>query len=131
MEPWKDSCCSSDRYQRSLAIRIKNGCEDRSNCVLKHCLALTPNFETFFTLLGTAFSCIRKMPSLVTSAKREFTPAIVSLSASREVDIEQFFTEVEVNRTRIFTEPRIQRGEYIGLFTDTEVRLITLAYTNQ
>ena len=34
----------------------------------------------------------------VTSAKPEFTPATISLATSREVDIEQLFAEVEVNR---------------------------------
>ena len=59
-------------------------------CVLKHRLPIKsfiPNFVAFFVLLVIALSCIRKMSSTVTSAKREFTPAIVSLSTSGEVDI--------------------------------------------
>ena len=46
--------------------------------MLKYCLSLktfTPNFVAFFVSLGIVISCIRKMSSSVTSAKREFTPA--------------------------------------------------------
>ena len=60
-----------------------------ANCVLKHCLSLKtfiPNFVIFLVSLGIVISCIRKMSFSVTSAKREFMPAIVSLSTSREVD---------------------------------------------
>ena len=49
-----------------------------------------PNFVAFFVLLGIALSCIRKMLSSVTSTKREFTPAIVSLSTLRDVDIAHY-----------------------------------------
>ena len=58
--------------------------------MLKHCLSLKtfiPNFVAFFISLGIVISCIRKLSFSVTSAKREFTPAIVSLSTSWEVDI--------------------------------------------
>ena len=44
--------------------------------MLKHCLPLKtfiPVFVAFFVLLGITLSCIRKMLSSVTSAKREFT----------------------------------------------------------
>ena len=57
--------------------------------MLKHCLSLKtfiPNFVAFLVSLGIVISCIRKMSLSVTSAKREFTSAIVSLSTSREVD---------------------------------------------
>ena len=60
-----------------------------TNCVLKHCLSLNtfiPNFVAFLVSLGIVISCIGKMSFSVTSVKREFTPAIVSLSTSREVD---------------------------------------------
>ena len=46
--------------------------------MLKHCLSLKiiiPNFVAFLVSLGIVISCIRKMSFLVTSAKREFTPA--------------------------------------------------------
>ena len=46
---------------------------------------LIPNFVGFFVSLGIVRSCIRKMSFSFTSAKPEFTPAIVSLSTSREV----------------------------------------------
>ena len=59
--------------------------------MLKHRLPLKTfipvSFVAFFVLLGIALSYIRKTLSSVTSAKREFTPSIVSLSTSREVDI--------------------------------------------
>ena len=58
--------------------------------VKKHCLPLKtfiPNFVAFFVLLGIALFCIHKMSSLVTSAKREFTPAIVSLSTSNSMTL--------------------------------------------
>ena len=61
----------------------------RANCVL-NCLALktiVPNFVAFFVSSGIVISCIRKMSFPVTSVKQEFTPAIVSLSTSREVGI--------------------------------------------
>ena len=57
--------------------------------MLKHCLALKtiiPNFVAFFVSLGIVISCIRKMSFSVTSVKKEFTLAIVSLPTSREVD---------------------------------------------
>ena len=59
--------------------------------MLKHCLSLTktfiPNFVAFLVLLGIVIiSSIRKMSFSVTSVKQEFTPAIVSLSTSRELD---------------------------------------------
>ena len=57
--------------------------------MLKHRLSLKtiiPNFVASFVSLGIIISCIRKMPFSVTSAKGEFTPAIVSLSTSQEVD---------------------------------------------
>ena len=60
------------------------GDHDR-NCVLKHCLYLKifiPNFVAFFVSLEFVISCVRKMPFSATSAKREFTQAIVSLSIS-------------------------------------------------
>ena len=66
-----------------------------ANCVLKHRLPIKsfiPNFVAFFVLLVIALSCIRKMSSTVTSAKREFTRAIVSLSTSGEVDIALAYT---------------------------------------
>ena len=62
-----------------------------ANCVLKHCLSLKtfiPTFVAFFVSLGIVISCIRKMSFSVTSAKRELTPAIVSLSTSWEMDIQ-------------------------------------------
>ena len=68
--------------------------------MLKLCLSLKtfiPNFVVFFVSLGIVISCIHKMSFSVTSAKREFTLAIVSLSISREVDNKQLFTEAEVN----------------------------------
>ena len=58
--------------------------------MLNHCLSLKtsiPNFVAFFLSLGIVISCIHRMSFSVTSAKQEFTPAIVSLSTSREVDI--------------------------------------------
>ena len=57
--------------------------------MIKHCLShetFMPNFVVFLVSLGIVISCIRKMSFSVNSAKREFTPAIVSLSTSREVD---------------------------------------------
>ena len=57
--------------------------------MLKHCSSLKttiPNSVAFFLSLGIVISCIRKMSFSVTSAKQEFTPAIVSLSTSREVN---------------------------------------------
>ena len=60
-------------------------------CVkLKHYLPLktfVTNFVALFVLLKIALFCIRKMSSSVTSAKRKFTPATISLSISWEVDI--------------------------------------------
>ena len=64
--------------------------------MLKLCLSLKtfiPNFVVFFVSLGIVISCIRKMSFSVTSTKREFTPAIVSLSTSREVDIPLAYTK--------------------------------------
>ena len=57
--------------------------------LIKHCLSLKtiiPNIVAFFVSLGIVISCVRKMSFSVTSAEQEFTPAIVSLSTSREVD---------------------------------------------
>ena len=57
--------------------------------MLKHCLSLKtfiPNFVIFLVSLGIVISCVRKMSFSVTSGKREFMPAIVSLSTFREVD---------------------------------------------
>ena len=57
--------------------------------MLKYCLSLKtfiPNFVAYLVSLGIVISCIHKMSFSVTSAKREFTPSIVSLSTSREVD---------------------------------------------
>ena len=54
---------------------------------VKTLFTFIPVFVAFFVLLGIALSCIRKMLSSVTSEKREFTLAIVSLSTSREVGI--------------------------------------------
>ena len=48
--------------------------------MFKHCLSLKkliPNFIAFFVSLGIVISYIRKMSFSLTSAKREFTPAIV------------------------------------------------------
>ena len=53
----------------------------------KQCLFLRtsiPNFVAFFESLRVVIFCIRKMSFSVTSAKQEFTPAIVSLSTSQE-----------------------------------------------
>ena len=55
----------------------------------KHCVPLKtviPNFIAFFVLLGITLPCIHMTSFSVTSAKREFTPAIDSLFTSREVD---------------------------------------------
>ena len=60
--------------------------------LLKYCLSLKtfiPNFVALFVSLGVVISCICEMSFSVTSAKREFTSAIVSLSTSREVVIVQ------------------------------------------
>ena len=93
-----------ERHQRSLAIRTEDTATGHvSKLCVKDCLSLKtfiPNFVAFFALLEIVIPCIHKMSFSVTSAKREFTPAIVSLSTCREVDIEQLFTEVEVNRPR-------------------------------
>ena len=75
--------------------------------MLKYCLPLKifiPNFVAFFVSLGIALSCIHKMSSSVTSAKREFTLAIVSLFTSREVDITHLLT-VTTGNSR-FMDPR-------------------------
>ena len=71
-----------ERHQRSLAIRT----EDTGH-VSKLCdktLFVSEDFHSFFVSLRIVLSCIRKMSFLVTSAKREFTPAT---STSQEVDI--------------------------------------------
>ena len=97
VEPWKGGC--SSRREACISGAWRTGLRKASraegtghvvNCVLKYCLpfkTFIPVFAAFFVLLGIALSCICKMSFQVTSAKREFTPAIVSLSTSREVDI--------------------------------------------
>ena len=96
MEPWKTIVVQGERHQRSLAIRIEKGCDDRRHWTCEQIVCqkyrlplktFIPNFVAFFVLLGIAVSCIRKMSFSVTSAKREFTPATVSLFTSRKVDI--------------------------------------------
>ena len=57
------------------------------------------NFVAFFVSLAVVISCIRKMSFSVTSAKREFTPATVTLSTSQEVYNEQLVFASEVNST--------------------------------
>ena len=68
--------------------------------MLKHCLSpktFIPTFVAFFVSLGIVISCIRKMSFSVTSAKQEFTPAIVSLSTSWEMDIQVVHALVRVS----------------------------------
>ena len=67
-----------------------------------------PNFVAFFVSLGIVISCIRKMSFSVTSAKREFTPAIVSLSTSREVGQCPLVRDREPNRLLVIpTSPSL------------------------
>ena len=79
-----------EKYQQNLAIRTEDtGHVSKFNFVLKHCFSLEtfiPKFVAFFVPLGIVIFCIRKMSFLGSFGKTEFTPAIVSLSTSREVD---------------------------------------------
>ena len=57
--------------------------------MLKHCSSLKtsiPNFGAFFVSLRIVISCTHKISLSVTLAKWEFTPAIVPLSTSQEVE---------------------------------------------
>ena len=75
--------------------------------MLKHCLSLKtfiPNFVAFFVSLAIVISCICKMSFSVTSAKREFTPAIASLSTSREVDNIPLISRVRGPYGKLWTE---------------------------
>ena len=68
------------------AVRAEDVLE---NCMLKHCFPLKtfiPNTVALF-VLWIALSCIWKISTTITTAKWEFTLAIVSLSTSQEVDI--------------------------------------------
>ena len=69
-----------ERHQQNLAIRT----EDTGH-VSKLCVK-TLFFVAFFVPLGIVIFCIRKMSFLGSFGKTEFTPAIVSLSTSQEVD---------------------------------------------
>ena len=88
MEGGRTVVVQGERHQRSLAIRTEDTGHVSKLCV-KTLLSLKtfiPNFVIFLVSLGIVISCIRKISFSVTSAKREFTPAIVSLSTSRKVD---------------------------------------------
>ena len=88
MEGERTAVVQGERHQQSLAIRIEDIGHVSKLCVktLFGLKTIIPNFVAFFVLLGIVISCIRKMLFSVTSAKEEFTLAIVSLSTSREVD---------------------------------------------
>ena len=90
MEGGRTVVVQGDRHQRSLAIRTEDTGHVSKLCVKTLFIYLLktfiPNFVAFLVALGIVISCIRKMSFSVTSAKQEFTPAIVSLSTSREVD---------------------------------------------
>ena len=71
-----------------LAIRIEDTGHVSKLCVKTLFIfeTIIPNFVAFFVSLGIVILCVRKMSFSVTSAKQEFTPAIVSLFTSQEVD---------------------------------------------
>ena len=82
MEGGRTVVIQGERHQRSLAVRTEDT-GHVSKLGLKHCLSLQtfiPNFAAYLVSLGIVLFCIRKMSFSVSSAKREFTPSIVSLS---------------------------------------------------
>ena len=76
MEGGRTVIVQGERHQRSLAIRTEDTGHVSQFCVKT---LFIPNFVTFSVSLEIVISCICKMSFSVTSAKREFTPAIVSI----------------------------------------------------
>ena len=97
MESWKDSCC----LRREASAVLDDQDWERmggqktldmwKNCLSKLTLRISknfiPNLIAFFVLLGIAVGPLSCTSFPLTSPKREFTPAIVSLFTSREADI--------------------------------------------
>ena len=77
-----------ERHLQGLAIKTEDTGHVSKLCVKTLFVSenFHSNFVAFFVSLGIVLSCICKMLFSVTSTKQEFTPAIVSLSTSREVN---------------------------------------------